>query len=53
MAERTGSLILIVLWSYVEEWVGGGEYEVTKLSQQHQTIDRPTPSRLPLRRICP
>ena len=24
MAERTGSLILMILWSYVEEWVAGG-----------------------------
>ena len=40
MAERTGSLILMILWSYVEEWAGGGEYEVTKPSQQHQTIDQ-------------
>ena len=26
MAERTGSLILSVLWSYVKEWVDGWQY---------------------------
>jgi len=37
----------------VEEWVGGGIYEVPKPSQQHQTIDRPTPNLLPLRWMYP
>ena len=30
MAERTGSLILIVLWSYVKEQELSGGYKVTK-----------------------